>query len=96
MPLINSLTVGVTLKIILADGTKDSINIQPKGKVSLPAGAVVDPAYVAEYNQYIVNTASGVGTGATASLQPSTKPSVAASQPQTQGRSSPIQVNVKP
>ena len=54
MPLINKLTVGVTLNIVDATGKKDTINIQPKGRVELATGWSLDPSNLKEYNGFIV------------------------------------------
>lgn len=56
MSLINTLKSGVTLKIINAQGQKDSVNIQPKGKITLPAGWSLDPAFTREYQSYVINS----------------------------------------
>jgi hypothetical protein len=57
MPLINTLKSGVTLKIVNAEGKKDSVNIQPKGKIHLPPGWRIDPAFAREYESFVMNTA---------------------------------------
>lgn len=54
MSLINTLTVGITLNVVDADGKKDSVNIQPKGRIDLPAGYSVDPQYAREYQTYVM------------------------------------------
>lgn len=53
--LINTLKSGVTLKIVNAQGKKDSVNIQPRSKVVLPAGYVIDPAFAKEYQSYVLS-----------------------------------------
>lgn len=39
------------IKIVLADGSRDSIQLLPRGRkpVELPAGAQIDPDMIAEY-----------------------------------------------
>lgn len=42
---LNTTSVMKVVQIVTADGKKDSINIQPVGRVDLPPGSVVSEAY---------------------------------------------------
>jgi len=53
MKVINRTKDFLTVPLILANGTKDSINIQPMGRVTLPEGAEVDPSKAAAYKTRI-------------------------------------------
>lgn len=65
MSLINTLTIGVTLKVVGPKGETSSVNIQPKGRVNLPAGWVISPNHVKEYQEYIL----GIPTPAPSKVQ---------------------------
>jgi hypothetical protein len=53
MKLINTTSEFATIKIVLANGVKDSINLQPRGRASLPPGSVMDPQFEKQYASYI-------------------------------------------
>lgn len=48
--LINKTPVSQVVKIVLADGTPDSINLQPRSRALPPEGATIDPT---EYSSYV-------------------------------------------
>jgi hypothetical protein len=52
MKVLNSLRELVTVEIMLANGTLDSVNIQPRGRVTLPPGAKINPAKEKLYASY--------------------------------------------
>lgn len=52
--LVNKTKQPQTIKIVLADGTKDSVNVY--SRVNLPPGAYVDPLYAASYSAIITDT----------------------------------------
>ena len=43
MQIINSLKPARTIPIVLADGTSDTVNLQGRGRITLPEGAKLDP-----------------------------------------------------
>lgn len=52
MQIINRTKEAITLEIVLANGTVDSINIQPQGRIkALPEGAVINPKKRRQYEQ---------------------------------------------
>lgn len=53
MLLINKTEQLATVEIILANGSKDSVNVQPRSRVSLPPGSVPNPKKLAVYKQFI-------------------------------------------
>lgn len=42
-----------SVRIVLASGAKDSINLQPKSRANLPAGAKIDPDFEKVYAPFI-------------------------------------------
>jgi hypothetical protein len=63
---INKLKTLKVIRIINADGTKDSVNLQPGGRIDLAAGAKLDPAYAKEYKQYLTDTTGDLNRKANA------------------------------
>lgn len=47
--LVNLTSVTQVVKVVLANGQLDSINIQPNGRAVPPSGSVLDPRYHAQY-----------------------------------------------
>lgn len=56
MALINKTNFMLSVPIVLADGTRDSVNIQPNRRVNLPAGAVLDPRRARDFSTQITDT----------------------------------------
>lgn len=56
MAYINKLKVLQTVRIVGPNGAKDSINLQPQGRASLPSGWSIDPNYSKEYDKTLINT----------------------------------------
>ncbi len=54
--LVNKTAVTQIVKIQLADGTKDSINLQPRGRAVPPKGSIIDPKVYPTY----LSTVQGV------------------------------------
>lgn len=42
-----------TVRIVLASGAKDSINLQPQSRANLPSGAKIDPDYEKVYAPFL-------------------------------------------
>jgi hypothetical protein len=93
MALINKFNVGITLKIVNEAGTKDSVNIQPKGRITLSQGWKLDPHYSKEYAEMIIDTEVPLPASTslaptppqktlTQSSSPSPSPSPAVSEPE--------------
>jgi hypothetical protein len=73
MKVINRTKEMVTLEIVLANGAHDSVNIQPQGRIHLPAGAVLNPTKELVYNR-IVKIIAVPETAPEATVSPSTTP----------------------
>jgi hypothetical protein len=56
--LVNLTPVTQVVKVVLANGKTDSINIQPNGRAVPPAGSVLDPRYHAQYAKLLKGTDS--------------------------------------
>lgn len=56
MALINKTNFMLSVPIVLADGTRDSVNIQPNRRVNLPDGAVLDPRRARDFSTQITDT----------------------------------------
>ncbi len=56
MALINKTNFMLSVPIVLADGTRDSVNIQPNRRVTLPDGAVLDPRRARDFSTQITDT----------------------------------------
>ena len=52
MQVYNRLDEFVTIEIMLANGSLDSVNIQPRGRVTLPPGAKINPDKAKLYASY--------------------------------------------
>lgn len=52
--LINKTDTFQVVKIVMPDGKKDSINLQPKSRAVPPPGAKIDPQYIASYRKTIL------------------------------------------
>lgn len=52
MKVLNSLRELITVEIMLANGTIDSVNIQPRSRAELPPGAKINPAKEKLYASY--------------------------------------------
>jgi hypothetical protein len=55
MRVLNKSTEALNLMIVLADGTSDSIHLQPRGgrAAELPAGSQIDPTMVEQYRSIV-------------------------------------------
>lgn len=51
--LINKTQMLQIVKIITKEGKRDSVNLQPNGRLHLPAGATIDPRMYASYSKTI-------------------------------------------
>ena len=56
MALINKTNFMLSVPIVLADGTRDSVNIQPNRRVNLPEGAILDPRRARDFSTQITDT----------------------------------------
>ena len=56
MALINKTNFMLSVPIVLADGTRDSVNIQPNRRVTLPDGAILDPRRARDFRTQITDT----------------------------------------
>jgi hypothetical protein len=56
MALINKTNFMLSVPIVLADGTRDSVNIQPNRRVTLPDGAILDPRRARDFSTQITDT----------------------------------------
>lgn len=56
MALINKTNFMMSVPIVLADGTRDSVNIQPNRRVDLPEGATLDPRRARDLSHQIMDT----------------------------------------
>lgn len=56
MPIINKTSIQHTVPIILANGQKDSVNLQPGGRLTLPAGAILDPTKARQFADTLLDT----------------------------------------
>lgn len=56
MPIINKTNIQHIVPIILADGQKDSVNLQPGGRLNLPAGAILDPTKARQFADALLDT----------------------------------------
>lgn len=56
MALINKTNFMMSVPIVLADGTRDSVNIQPNRRVDLPEGAMLDPRRARDLSHQIMDT----------------------------------------
>lgn len=54
--LINKMNVSQTIKIVNAKGVKDSVNLQPNGRIEIPTGWSVDPNHAASYMSSVKDT----------------------------------------
>lgn len=69
MQVINRTKEQTTLEIVLANGARDSINIQPQSRVTLPQGATLNPDKAVVYAR-IVKVVEDVAPPATPAPAP--------------------------
>lgn len=65
--LINRTSTALTVKIVTADGRKDSINLQPNSRARPPAGATIDPVAFSSYQGQLLGIESYAPTVSTGS-----------------------------
>jgi hypothetical protein len=68
--IINKTSHQQTIKIILANGKKDSINLQPNGRSDLEEGAKIDPDFEKTYAKILIVAPSTKGKAPQSSSVP--------------------------
>lgn len=68
MEIISRIKESRAIPIVLADGTPDSVNLQGRGRLTLPAGAKLDPRQEKEIKSYVTVVGELQGS-ATSGLQ---------------------------
>lgn len=98
MALINKTNFMLSVPIVLADGTRDSVNIQPNRRVNLPEGAILDPRRARDFSTQITDTDAAKNAhavqAATSHAMPKPGTTAAAAAPASPSPSSGVRATV--